>query len=277
MLGFYALPVAYISTDTGIPIEGASKALQRLCDEGFCKYDAKAEVVWVVEMARQQIGEALEPRDKRCTAIAREYESLPNNQFLQEFFEEYGAAFHIKAPRDLKAPSKGPQQGASEAPSKPAAVAVAVTASETEAVAVAGTATAPATSSGLVAARQPAAKGKGEPGRTIEAWNAYSEAYLKRWGVEPTRNKRVNGQMATVLELVPAEDAPAIAAFYVRSNRGLYVSAKHPINLLARDAEALRTEWLTGKQGTEAEARQADQTAARGDQALRLIKKHGAA
>src|SRR4051812_9077273 len=38
MLGFYALPVAYISTDTGIPIEGASKALQRLCDEGFCKY-----------------------------------------------------------------------------------------------------------------------------------------------------------------------------------------------------------------------------------------------
>lgn len=105
---------------------------------------------------------------------------------------------------------------------------------------------------------------KAEPGRTVPTWKSYSSAYLERWGVEPTQNRRVNGQMAQFVDMVPIDEAPDIAAFYVSSNRGLYVSAKHPINLLLRDAEALRTEWLTGRQGTESEARQADRTAATG-------------
>jgi hypothetical protein len=64
------------------------------------------------------------------------------------------------------------------------------------------------------------------------------------------------------LERVPAAEAPDIAAFYVMSNRGLYVSAKHPVNLLLRDAEALRTEWQTGMHSTDTAARQADRTGA---------------
>ena len=100
-------------------------------------------------------------------------------------------------------------------------------------------------------------------GETVETWNAYAAAYQNRWGVAPTRNAMVNGQLAKFLQRVPVAEAPDIAAFFLRSNKGFYVSAKHPVNLLLRDAEALRTEWLTGRQTTETEARQADKTGAR--------------
>lgn len=53
--------------------------------------------------------------------------------------------------------------------------------------------------------------------------------------------------MATFTSLVPAADAPAIAAFYVSHKGGLYVNAKHPTNLLMRDAERLRTDWMTNQ------------------------------
>lgn len=132
MLGFYYLPISYIATDTGIPIEGASEALQRLCDGHFCRYDKVAEVVWVFGMAKNQIGESLEPRDKRVISIRREYESIPNNQFLQDFFEEYGKAYHLETART----PKGPCQGACQAPSKPIAVAVAVAVPAAEAAPV---------------------------------------------------------------------------------------------------------------------------------------------
>lgn len=258
MLGFYYLPVSYIATDTGIPLEGASKALQRLCDGQFCGYDYQSEVVWVFNMAERQIGESLEPKDKRVISIGREYESIPNNTFLQAFFDKYGKPYHLQAAREYRAPS----QGACQAPSKPIAVAVTVAPSAT--AATAASATAP---SSAVAARG----GANGTGRTVDTWQAYAAAYQHRWSVQPTRNRRVNAQLAKFLEAVPIEDAPDIAAFYVRSNRGLYVSAKHPVNLLLRDAEALRTEWLTGRHGTEAEARQVDKTAATLGQVDRLL------
>jgi len=101
MIGLYYLPIAYITADTGIPFEGASKALAKLHEGGFCKYDQTAEVVWVVEMARNQVGERLVEADKRCKSIHREYMSLPQNSFLKEFFDRYSGAFHLTAPRTM--------------------------------------------------------------------------------------------------------------------------------------------------------------------------------
>lgn len=100
---------------------------------------------------------------------------------------------------------------------------------------------------------------------TAETWAAYSAAYRVRYGVEPVRNRQVNGMLANVVERLGAEEAPRVAAFYVQSNRGLYLSAKHAVNLLSKHAEALRTEWVTGHNATDTEARQADRTAALGN------------
>lgn len=87
---------------------------------------------------------------------------------------------------------------------------------------------------------------------TTKAWASYSEAYSTRYGIEPVRNAMVNGQLAQFVGRVPAEEAPEIAAFYVGHANSLYRSAQHPVNLLLRDAESLRTQWATGRQASAA-------------------------
>ena len=93
-----------------------------------------------------------------------------------------------------------------------------------------------------------------------ETWDAYAQAYELRYGVEPIRNARVNGQLAQFVGRIPAEEAPAVASYYVRHQNGLYVSAMHPTNLMLRDAEKLRTEWATNRQMTRTQGQQADKT-----------------
>ncbi|MBP6421575.1 MAG: hypothetical protein KA271_01650 [Propionivibrio sp.] len=70
MIGMYHLPVAYLSADTGIPIEGASKGLLSLISTGFCGYDEEAEIVWVYEMARFQVGDQLKAKDLQSKGAA---------------------------------------------------------------------------------------------------------------------------------------------------------------------------------------------------------------
>lgn len=96
-------------------------------------------------------------------------------------------------------------------------------------------------------------------------WDAYSVAYLSRYGVEPTRNATVNGQLAQFVTRVPQAEAPQIAAFFVKHNKAFYVSSRHAVGALLRDAEGLRTEWLSGRTVTDTEARQADRTQATGN------------
>lgn len=91
-----------------------------------------------------------------------------------------------------------------------------------------------------------------------EVWTAYSGAYLTRYGTEPVRNAKVNAMLAQVVARIGADEAPHVAAWYVTSNRALYVSAKHCADLLVRDCEGLRTEWATGRSVTDTAARQAD-------------------
>lgn len=101
-------------------------------------------------------------------------------------------------------------------------------------------------------------------GRTAPAWQAFTEAYLEVYRQPPTRNAHQNKEMVKFLELVPVEEAPAIAAFYVRHKKRAYADRQHPVWMLRQDATGLRTQWLNGRPVTETEARQGDQTAARG-------------
>jgi hypothetical protein len=76
------------------------------------------------------------------------------------------------------------------------------------------------------------------------------------------RNATVNGQLANLVSRLGGEEAPAVAAFYVRSNDRRYVGAGHSVGMLVQDAEKLRTEWATGRQSTATQAIQADKTQA---------------
>lgn len=89
MLGIYYLPITYIAHDTGLTLEGASEGLRRLSDAGFCRYDPKTEMVWVVEMARFQVGQ-LQPGDNRCKDCQKAFDSLHHKcSFLSDFYVKY--------------------------------------------------------------------------------------------------------------------------------------------------------------------------------------------
>lgn len=89
-------------------------------------------------------------------------------------------------------------------------------------------------------------RAKSEP-PTNAVWQAYSEAHAARYGTEPPRGQKVNGQLANLLKQISAEEAPAVAAHYVGRDDKFYVDACHPVDLLLRDCVKLRTQWKTGR------------------------------
>jgi hypothetical protein len=112
MLGLYYLPRPHIAHETGLGMEGAMQGLGRAIEAGFCDYDEASEVVFVFEMARFQIGEQLEPTDKRCAGVQRQYDELPENRFLADFYRRYAKPFHMThgrgQPRRIEGPCEVP-------------------------------------------------------------------------------------------------------------------------------------------------------------------------
>jgi len=250
MLGLYYLSETYIAVDTGLGLEGASKGLQRACEAGFCSYDRGSEVVWVHEMARFQVGDSLDAKDNRCKGIQREYDSLPENPFLHAFFQRYSAAFHLTSDRGK---SKGLARG-SKAPPKPG------TGTGTGDRAGAGAGARTRAGAGIDSGEARAIAGP----KGSEVWRSYSAAYAERYGAEPVRNAKVNSQLAKLVDLLGADEAPAVAAHYLGSQNALYVNAGHCTDLLVRDASKLRTEWATGRNGHRRDAIEADRISATG-------------
>ncbi|PJO37577.1 replication protein [Delftia acidovorans] len=99
MLGLYAQPVLYMAYETGLGEEGARKGLQQCIEAGYCSYDDESEFVWVHEMASYQIASELKGSDLRCKGIQKDYDALPDNPFLGEFFDRYAEAFHLHGRR----------------------------------------------------------------------------------------------------------------------------------------------------------------------------------
>jgi hypothetical protein len=96
------------------------------------------------------------------------------------------------------------------------------------------------------------------PSSTALAWRAYRDAYADRHGKPPLWNSKTAGMFKHFVSRVPAKEAPDIAAFYVKHNEFTYVRSMHPVGLLLRDAEKIRTEWATGTMVTQVAARSAD-------------------
>jgi len=96
ILGIYYLPIPYLAHDIAISAEEATAALNKLCAFGFCRYDEQSEYIWVVNMTKYQIEEALKPQDNRVKHIQTLYESLPKLPFLTDFYKMYAAYLHLK-------------------------------------------------------------------------------------------------------------------------------------------------------------------------------------
>lgn len=108
-------------------------------------------------------------------------------------------------------------------------------------------------------ARQAAAK-QPDDSKSSAIWDAYAAAYRSRYGMDPLRNGKINSQMKQFASLVPADEAPHIAEFYVRHNKRFYVETGHKVGTLLTDAEKLRMEWASGRQITSTQAAMIDRT-----------------
>lgn len=96
-IGIFHCPLVYITHETGLPFEGASKGLRSLVEAGFCQYDEETEEVFVSTMAQYQVGEALEPKDKRCVWVQRELEKVGSALLRAAFHAIYSVAYCLPA------------------------------------------------------------------------------------------------------------------------------------------------------------------------------------
>lgn len=107
----------------------------------------------------------------------------------------------------------------------------------------------------------------------LEIWHAYAWAYEQRYGVKPATSGKNYAHCKRIMGRIPMSDAPHVALHFVQSNHGWYVNKGHSLQCFENDCEKLRTDWLTGRQGTAAEAREVDQREAQGQVYQRVIEK----
>ena len=111
MIGVFHCPVLYMAHETGLSMEGASKALASLIEAGFCTYEEASETVFVHRMAAFQIAEQIKPSDKRAGWVVKEWQNIASDVIRAEFFAIYSEAFNL--------PKQGQIDSPLEAPSKP--------------------------------------------------------------------------------------------------------------------------------------------------------------
>lgn len=122
----------------------------------------------------------------------------------------------------------------------------------------------PTSTSSSAAVRKPRSR-PADSTKIGPTWESYARAFNDRYGIPPTANAKVYGQVSKFIDRVGAEEAPAIAAWYVGNNKRAYANGMHCTDLLLRDAEALRAQWATGSLLSESEARSGDETQGRGN------------
>jgi hypothetical protein len=113
MIGVFHCPVLYMAHETGLGVDRATAALDRLVGIEFCEYDQETETVFVIRMAAHQVGENLKSDDNKVKGVQKEWARISTKLLRDAFFKVYGKAYHLAS----EAPSK-PLRSPDEAPSK---------------------------------------------------------------------------------------------------------------------------------------------------------------
>lgn len=84
-----------------------------------------------------------------------------------------------------------------------------------------------------------------EPNDVWKVWVSYSDAYEQRWGHKPKQNPKQLAHCRDLVKRLGKDEAIDVAKFFLSHRFHGYVSAKHPLNLLIRDAERVFSDWMT--------------------------------
>jgi hypothetical protein len=111
LIGLYYLPMTTIAYELGYTLEQASGVMKRVCapdqdGDHFARYDAVTEYVWVVNMAREQVGDAPSRKDKRVTGVKNELKKHAKSVFAGQFTSHYSDLFGLENTPNTQAPSK---------------------------------------------------------------------------------------------------------------------------------------------------------------------------
>ena len=104
-----------------------------------------------------------------------------------------------------------------------------------------------------------------------QTWQAYRQAYLQRYGIEPLRNAQTNALIANLVKSVGEQEAPQLVAYYLTHNGYYFVRERHSLKALIASLQAIRTDWLTGQQMTQTQAKQTENTQSNFDTLQRVL------
>lgn len=90
-----------------------------------------------------------------------------------------------------------------------------------------------------------------------KTWMSYSDAYFARYQTEPVRDAKANTHIKQIVASL-GEEAPEVAAFFVRIQDAYYLRRSHQLDMLVSNAPSIRTQWATGRQMTGAMAQAAE-------------------
>ena len=106
-------------------------------------------------------------------------------------------------------------------------------------------------------------------------WEWFDAAYQTRYGTTFPRNAKTNTHVKELIKRL-GKEAPGVARFYVQNvNESYVIRRMHTLELLVKDAEVYRTQWITGRTMTAGRARQIDSTqtnASAADEAIRMLR-----
>jgi hypothetical protein len=110
-IGLYRLPLDYIAIDCPVlsptDIAAAMEALENL---GFCSYDHRKQVIWVVNMAEFQHRKPLVPTDLKVKGIKSELRALPRTYLIQQFWKRHEKHLSLGDWEQQKWPLEGPSK-----------------------------------------------------------------------------------------------------------------------------------------------------------------------
>jgi hypothetical protein len=114
MVGIFYLALPTIAHETGLQLGEVERCLKRCAEAKFAWYDAEAEIVWVPNMARFQIGETIAPKDAaKRMGVINALQPFRKHEFYNHFVEIYDAPFGL----GLVGATRGPRGGL-EGPSR---------------------------------------------------------------------------------------------------------------------------------------------------------------
>lgn len=123
MSGVFYMPKYLIEGELGIPHDELENAIKILEEADFCRfYDD--EYVFVFNMARYQIADALSPDDNRWKSLMRDIEEMPDNirrEFIIRYNDDFNLGYRIirKAVEPMAPVTASPQAENNQAEGKP--------------------------------------------------------------------------------------------------------------------------------------------------------------